>query len=475
MQKIALIGRPNTGKSRLFNRLSGSKKSLVSDIPGTTRDRVIADIEAKIPYTLIDTGGIDMGASGLIEEHMALQVKLALEDADILLLLFDSKNPPLPDDFELVKMLQRNPLYKEKIILPVLSKCDRPLISHEEAEFFALGLPFFLQVSAVHKNGIKVLQHKIQKSLEELGEKKVKQEKDLEINEDIPKILFLGRPNTGKSSMINALLNENRCIVSDIPGTTRDAIDVHITYQENEYILIDTAGVRKRGKRDPGIEKWALSRTLDHLSRTDIVCLCIDAEIGVTEQDLHLMEYIKEYKTGLVLLVNKWDTKDDSEKTRNDFLWMLKKRFSFVSWCPVLFVSAKTKKNILHIFDNVKNIMEQRKIRIPTGKLNTLIRNAVQKNPPKGTKRVIPKIFYGSQVDTSPPKFKLYVNKKIYFHFSYWRYLENFFREYFGFWGTPLEFDICDRESIYQDSDSSRKQSPRKIRHKKKSEESRKS
>ncbi len=447
---VAIIGRPNVGKSRLFNRLAGKKKAIVSDIPGTTRDRIVTKIEdVSIPFVLVDTGGLEFEKNkGTIEKNMQDQVRVALEDADIILFVLDSRTPILPQDYKITELLRKSNFIKTKHIIPVLSKCDEAKDDALLSQVYSLGFDNFIQVSAIHNTGVKKLVDRIQEDFKKMGySKKVESE---EVESDIPKISFLGRPNVGKSSLINALLSEERLIVSDIPGTTRDEIDVEIQWEKKKFIFVDTAGMRRRGKVEKGIEKWSIIRTMKSMEVADVSCIIINADEGILSQDQHIIERALEFKTGLILVINKWDLHEKGEEARDEFLLSLKRAFPFLSWTPAVFVSAKTKQNIIKIFPLVEKIVEERKKRITTGKLNTFLHEIMAKHPPKGTKRIKPKIFYISQVDINPPKFKVFVNKKEYFHFSYWRYLENRIREYFGFEGTVIDIEVEERKSLYQ-------------------------
>ena len=343
--------------------------------------------------------------------------------------------------------LRKTKSLKNKKIIFILSKCDELLSTEKLSDFYSLGIQKFIQVSAVHNKGISTLMSEIQKNLSNL---KFKENLPNEENNNYTKISFIGRPNVGKSSLINAYLSEKRMIVSDTPGTTRDAVDAEITFNNDKFIIIDTAGIRKKGKIEPGLEKWSIARTLQSIERSDIVCLLLNAEESFVKQDQHIVEYALKAKKGLILLINKWDTQKELQNNKDIFFTKLKRKFTFLSWVPFVFISAKTKENIKEIFPLVKMIQEERNKRITTCKLNAFIRKIISKNPPKGAKRVKPKIFYLTQVDTAPPKFKVFVNKKEYFHFSYWRYLENQLRETFGFNGTFIEIDIVNRKSIYQ-------------------------
>lgn len=439
---VAIIGRPNTGKSRLFNRLIGKKQAIVSDIAGTTRDRISTRMQIKDKeFLLVDTGGLEMPKTGSsIENDMYAQSMIAIQEADIILFLVDATLKLHPDDFLVLEKLRKAGTLNQKPVMLCLSKCDRPLRTEEKADFYQLGLEKIIEVSAVHKLGIQELESEIYQKLP----KYEKQENNYDDN--LPRVTFIGRPNTGKSSLVNAYLKSERFIIADEPGTTRDTQDTEIIYDGKSYVFIDTAGIRRRGKIEKGIEKWALSRTLEAMEKADICCLLIDAGIGPSSQDQHVLEQALLQKKGIVLVVNKWDLHEKGERARNDFLWQLKRKFQFIPWAPIIFLSAKNSAGLNQLFPCIDNVMEQRMIRIPTGKMNALVREAQKRNKPRGTKRQDPKIYYASQVDVNPPKFKFFVNKGENFHFSFFRFLENFIREKYGFWGTPLDFDIVDKD-----------------------------
>ena len=447
---VAIIGRPNVGKSRLFNRISGKKQAIVSDISGTTRDRVMCRVDDQpIPFLLIDTGGLEFDEqTGVIEDNMQIQARIAANEADIILFITESKVEPLPQDYQVTELLRKSGNADKPIIFG-LSKCDDKISESVLAGFYSLGLDEPIQISAIHKKGIDELLGQIQKDLKTLGYSK----KDGIVEETeikTPRVSLIGRPNVGKSSLVNAFLSEERLIVSDIPGTTRDSVDTEIRWEGQDFIFTDTAGLRKRGKVEKGIEKWSTIRTLQNLSDSDVALLLIDGEEGICAQDQHVAEMAVESGVSLILMVNKWDTQEKGEEARDEFLWKLKKRFPFLSWAPILFVSAKNKRNIVKVFPSILEVIIERNKRVTTGKLNTFVAEIVRVHAPTGTKKINPKIFYMSQVETAPPKFKIFVNKKEYFHFSFFRYLENALRDVFGFWGTPIQFDVVDRDSIYQ-------------------------
>lgn len=380
---------------------------------------------------------------------MQAQTRVALSEADAIVFITDSRTEPLPQDFQVVELLRKLKIAEDKPVIFGISKCDDKVSPSALAEFYVLGFGDPVQISAIHNKGIEDLIDRIQRILRELGYRKKDGEDEIDVN-TTPKFALVGRPNVGKSSLVNAYLTEERLIVSDVSGTTRDSTDTEIRWEKQPFIFIDTAGIRKRGKIEDGIEKWALARTLQSIDKSDVVGVLLDGEEGITSQDQHVVEYALEAKKGIILIVNKWDTQEKGEEARNAFVWSLRERFPFLPWAPVLFVSAKNKTNIVKIFPLIQNIVEERSKRISTGKLNAFLREIMAKHHPTGTKTVRPKIFYMSQVDINPPKFKVFVNKQEYFHFSYFRYLENNIREYFGFHGTSIDIEIKDRDSIFE-------------------------
>ena len=447
---VAIVGRPNVGKSRLFNRIAGRKTAIVSDIAGTTRDRVFAKIEkAPIPFMLVDTGGLEFDEqAGKIENDMQAQARVALNEADIVVFLTDSQMEPLPQDYQVIDLLRKSKVAEEKPVIFAIAKCDSPVDPGDVAHFYSLGCGEPIQLSAIHNTGVDDFLDRIHKELRELGYRKKDALSELDEN-TVPKIALVGRPNVGKSSLVNSYLSEERLIVSDVSGTTRDATDTEVRWEKEPFIFIDTAGIRRRGKIEKGIEKWALARTLQTMDRADVIGVLIDGEEGIAAQDQHVVQHALDSKKGVILIVNKWDTQEKGEEARDEFIATLRAKFPFLAWAPVLFVSAKNKTNIVKLFPIVKGIMEERQRRVSTGKLNAFVREIVAKHHPTGIKTVRPKIFYMTQVEVSPPTFKVFVNKAEYFHFSYWRYLENQLREIFGFHGTAIDIEVKDRDSIY--------------------------
>jgi len=429
---VAIIGKPNVGKSTLFNRFVGYRKAIVSPTPGTTRDRHYAQIEGKKPFLLVDTGGIESKAEGVIEENIVAQAKMAIAEADVIVFLIDSKEEITSEDMHVAQMLRKS----GKKILLVASKCDSGL--EDFTDFLQLGFGFPQPVSATHNIGTDELLDEIYKLIPKV--KVPKKEKDT------IRLAILGRPNVGKSSLINKLLGSDQLIVSEIQGTTVDSTDIDLEYEDTTFTLVDTAGIRRRGKIEKGIEKYSFLRSLGASEKADICALLIDGKEGVTAQDQHVAEYILKSYSGLILVVNKLDLMESGEEERMKFLNYLKYKFDFVPWVPVVFVSAKTGKNVEKILELAKAIEANRSKRIETGKLNTWLERVVMKHMPTGTGKKVPKLFYMTQVETHPPHFVIFVNSEEYFHFSYLRYLENQLRETFDFTGTAIKIEMRSKE-----------------------------
>ena len=430
---VAIIGKPNVGKSTLFNRLVGYRKAIVSPTSGTTRDRHYSPIEGKKPFLLIDTGGIESKSEGVIEENIVAQAKMAIDEADVILFMIDSKQEITSEDQHVAQTLRKS---GKKMIL-VASKCDSGL--EDFTDFLALGFGFPMPLSATHNIGTDELLDAIYKNIP-----KVKIPK--KSKEDKIRLAILGRPNVGKSSLINKLLGSDQLIVSEIQGTTIDSTDIDLEYNDSTYTLVDTAGIRRRGKIEKGIEKYSFLRSLGASEKADISALLIDGKEGVTAQDQHVAEYILRTYSGLILVVNKLDLMESGEEERMKFLSYLKYKFDFIPWVPVVFVSAKTGKNVEKILELAKEIEFNRAKRIETGKLNTWLERVVLKHMPTGNGKKIPKLFYMTQVETHPPHFVIFVNSEEYFHFSYIRYLENQLREAFDFTGTAVKIEMKGKE-----------------------------
>lgn len=432
---VAIIGKPNVGKSTLFNRFVGYRKAIVSPTPGTTRDRHYAQIDGSKTFILVDTGGIESKTEGLIEENVIAQAKLAIEEAEVIVFLIDAKEGVTSEDHHVATVLRKS----GKAVIMVASKCDSQ--KEDLADLLAFGFSKPLMISATHKIGIEDLRKDILKLIPKV-KFTIKKE-----DEDKIRLAMLGRPNVGKSSLINKLIKTEKLIVTEIRGTTIDSTDIDLEHEGNIYTLVDTAGIRRRGKIGKGIEKYSFLRSLGASDHADVCVLLIDGQEGITSQDQHVADYILKRYAGLILAVNKLDLMESGEEERNRFLNYLRYKFEFVPWAPVVFISAKTGKNIDKVLELAKQIKENRSRRIETGRLNHWLEKTVMKHMPTGTGRRLPKLYYMTQVDINPPHFVLFVNKGEYFHFSYIRYLENQMRENFDFSGTAIRMEMKEKVS----------------------------
>ncbi len=442
---IAIIGRPNVGKSTLFNRLVGFRKAIESEFEGTTRDRIFHNISiGSFDMILVDTGGLEFDSHESIEEDVQLQARIAIEDADLILLLLSAKEMLTSRDYEAVELLRKS----SKEVILVANKCDTAISRERIIDFYSLGFDEPIAISAIHNSGIDELQDKIIEKLISFGFDPFKSSQR-EISNKI-NIAFAGRPNVGKSSLVNAFLNEEKLIVSDISGTTRDSVDTEFQYKDNDFVFIDTAGIRRPGKRTRMLEKYSVLRSLQAIGRSDIALLIIDFTEKVSHQDCYISQAILESFAGLIIVVNKSDMMKDKEKDMNKFIYNLKGKMSYLAWAPVVFVSAKNKKNINKILDLAVEIKAARLKRIATSQFNDFIAECIRTHSPSGTKVKKPKILYASQVEINPPHFVLFVNDVSAFHFSYRRYLENKIRDRYGFEGTPIKIDIKDKEGVVE-------------------------
>ena len=432
---VAIVGRPNVGKSTLFNQIGKKRVSIVEDFPGVTRDRIYLDAEwLNREFTMIDTGGIETDTEDKILTAIRHQAKLAMEEADAILFLVDGRAGVTTADEEVATMLRRT---KKPVILGV-NKIDN-INNHELVyEFYNLGLGEPIPISAVNSMNLGDLLDKIIEVLPE--ESHVDDEKD-EI-----RIALIGRPNVGKSSLVNAMLGEDRVIVSDIPGTTRDAIDTHFIKDGITFSLIDTAGMRRKGKIDLPVERYSVMRTLRAVDRSDVVLMVIDATSGVTEQDKKIAGYAHEAGKAVVIVVNKWDLIEKDDKTTLRFTEDIRKELIFMQYAPVVFTSALTKQRVHRLTELIQYVAEQHTMRVQTSVLNEVITDAVDINPPPSVKGRRLKIFFATQPDVKPPTFILFVNDPEIMHFSYLRFIENRLRESFGFEGTPLKLIVRGRK-----------------------------
>lgn len=447
---VALVGRPNVGKSTLFNRLVGQRMAVTDEIPGTTRDRLTGESDWRgVPFNVVDTGGIEVYqpkgtrdaaplAEGSIDfvAQIKSQALLAIEDADVIVMLVDSGHGITAADEEIAEILRRT----SKPVIIAANKADTMDKMSEGMEFYGLGLGEVVSISAIHGLGTGDLLDAVMDSLETVAMEFGEDDED-----DQLKIAIVGRPNAGKSTLLNHLLGEERAIVSPIAGTTRDAIDTKIRWHGNDVTLIDTAGIRRRGKVEAGVEKYSVLRAMKAIERSDVALLLVDATEGVTDQDEHIAGYILDAYKGLVIIVNKWDLVDKDAHTMHDFTQQIRDKLHFVPYAPIIFLSALTGQRIHQTLETANQVWETRYMRVQTAEVNRMLREAMQKHPPpiKGTKRL--KIYFGSQVATAPPLFLFHLNDKKLLHFSYRRYLENRIREEYPFAGTPIRMSF--RES----------------------------
>ena len=441
---VALVGRPNVGKSTLFNRLAGERLAIVNDVPGTTRDRIVAEAEWNgRPFDVVDTGGIDpthggktplsVDSADFIQE-IRQQALMAVNDAEAVLFIADGGAGVTPPDREVAEILRR---YQKTVngqpwppIFVVVNKCENEKLRTAAAEFYELGLGDPYPISAIHGTGTGDLLDAVVASFPAQMEAE---------EDDSVKIAISGKPNAGKSSLLNKLVGKERSIVSPIPGTTRDAVDTKIDVDGIPVTLIDTAGIRRRGKIDRGVEKYSVLRAFKAIERADVVLLMIDAAEGITAQDTHIAGFILDAWKSTVVLVNKWDTIEKDNETMDDYTRHVRKELNFMDYVPMLFISAKTGQRVDQVLPMALRVQEERMARITTSMLNRVLRDAQDAHPtPTHAGRAL-KIYYGSQVKVDPPTFVLHVNDPKLFHFSYMRYLENQFREAYGFIGTPLK------------------------------------
>ena len=432
---VAVVGRPNVGKSTLFNALAGSRISIVEDTPGVTRDRIYADVTwLNYHFTLVDTGGIEPESDDVILSRMREQAETAIATADVILFLTDVKQGLVDADFKVADMLRRS----GRPVLLVVNKVDSfEKYMPDVYEFYNLGLGDPIPISAAGKLGIgdmldKVVERFDPSSLEE-------------VEDDRPKIAVIGKPNAGKSSIINKLLGEERVIVSPIAGTTRDAIDTEIKYNGREYVFIDTAGLRRKNKIKEEIERYSIIRAVSAVERADVVLMVIDATEGVTEQDAKIAGIAHERGKGIIIVVNKWDAIEKNDKTIYEHTRRIKDVLSFMPYAEIMFVSALSGQRLVKLYDMIDMVVENQNLRIQTGVLNEILTEAVALQQPPSDKGRRLKIFYMTQVSVKPPTFVLFVNDKELMHFSYTRYIENKIREAFGFRGTSLKFIIRER------------------------------
>lgn len=431
---VCIVGRPNVGKSTLFNKMAGRRIAITEDKPGVTRDRIYAEAEwLGQHFTVIDTGGLEPENEDIVMSNIRKQADIAIDTADVILFVVDGVEGLSTTDREIGELLRRS----GKNVVLAANKIDTRKTPDEIYEFYELGLGEPMVISAEQSLGLGDL-------LDELA-KYFPDDKDTEANEDTIRVAFIGRPNAGKSSLINHILGEERVIVTDIPGTTRDSIDSHFTVGDNEYIFVDTAGLRRKRYISEKVERYSVVRTLTAIDRADICVMVIDGTMGPTEQDTKIAGYAHDNGKAIILAVNKWDIVDKNDKTYLSFEKNLRETFGFLNYAPILFISAKTGQRIDKLLETINIVNNNYNMRISTGVLNDILNQAVLMNQPPSDKGKRARIYYGTQVSVRPPRFVIFVNSKELMHFSYVRYIENQIRNHFGFMGTPIKFELREK------------------------------
>ena len=454
---VAVVGRPNVGKSTFFNRMIGERVAVVEDLPGTTRDRIYGDADWNgREFTLIDTGGLELGSDipvgqvgltgqpGDIMKHVKAQAELAIEEADVIVFMVDARSGITAADEEVADLLRRT----EKPVILAANKADNAARRLDAVEFYSLGLGEPIVISSIQGTGTGDLLDVIVESLPPEDE-----ETEDEDDEDVSRIAIVGRPNVGKSSLLNAILGSERAIVSEVPGTTRDAIDTELLYKDRKLVLIDTAGIRRRGKVGPGVEKFSVLRSERAIERSDVALLLIDATEGLAAQDTHIAGEILEKAKGVVVVVNKWDLAQEQQRAERRgeyadpkaeiesaeaYRRIIAEGLKFIPFAPIVFASAKTGYHVQSLLDTVLNVTDMRYLRVPTARLNEVVQDAVRRHNPTVVHSKILKIYYATQVQVNPPTFVFFVNDTQAVHFTYERYLENKLREAFSFKGTAI-------------------------------------
>ncbi|MDR1663990.1 MAG: ribosome biogenesis GTPase Der [Clostridiales bacterium] len=429
---LAIVGRPNVGKSTLFNKIAGDRLSIVDDTPGVTRDRLYAEAEwLNHPFTLIDTGGLDPDADDLMTQYILRQAQAAIESADVILFLTDIKSGVLEGDRKVAEILRR----ADKPVLLVVNKVDTPSRpNHEIYEFYELGLGDPVPVSAGQALGLGDMLDEVVKLFPEMPEGAE--------DEELIRVAVVGKPNVGKSSLINKMLGEERVIVSDVPGTTRDAVDTYLEREGRKYMFIDTAGLRRKSKIKENIERYSIVRAVAAVERADVCVLMIDASEGITEQDTKIAGIAHERGKAAIIAVNKWDAVEKTHKTMKEYEDKIDVELSYMPYAPKIFISALTGQRLHKLFGLVYTVYQNNAQRISTGLLNDVIIEAQAMHQPPTDNGKALRIYYATQVSVKPPTFVLFVNDRALMHFSYRRYLENQLRDAFGFVGTPVHFII---------------------------------
>lgn len=432
---VAIVGRPNVGKSTLFNRLAGQRLSIVDDTPGVTRDRLYVDVEwLNHQFTIIDTGGIEPNTDDIILSQMRQQAEIAMQTANVIMFIVDVKQGLTDSDMHVANMLRKT----RKPVVLVVNKVDNMKQENFDVyEFYNLGLGEPIPISAGQALGLGDMLDEVVKYFPD----------DIENNkdDDAIKVAIIGKPNAGKSSLINRIIGEDRLIVSDIAGTTRDAVDTPITVDNQKFIFIDTAGMRRKSKVEDGIERYSIIRAVSAVERCDVAVLLIDASEGITDQDTKIAGIAHERGKAAIIAVNKWDKINKDDKTMNRFIKDIETELKYMPYAPMLFISALTGQRVNRLFEMIKMVSENHALRISTGLLNDVVIEATAMNQPPSDKGKQLKIYYVTQASVKPPTFVIFVNDKQLMHFSYQRYLENQLREAFGFKGTPLHFIIRER------------------------------
>lgn len=433
---VAVVGRPNVGKSTLFNALAGEMISIVKDTPGITRDRIYADVSwLDRSFTLIDTGGIEPDSKDIILSQMREQAQIAIDTADVILFMVDVKQGLVDSDMKVADMLRR----ANKPVLLIVNKVDSfEKFMTDTYEFYNLGIGDPIPISSANRLGIGDMLEKVVELFPD--------DNSLEAEDDRPRVAIIGKPNVGKSSLINKLIGENRLIVSDIAGTTRDAVDTPVKYNGQEYIFIDTAGLRRKNKIKEELEKYMIVRTVSAVEKADVVVLLIDATEGVTEQDAKIAGIAHERGKGFIIAVNKWDLVEKNDKTMNEFTKKVRQMLSFMTYAEIIFISAQTGQRTGKLFEMIDAVRDSATLRVQTGVLNEIMAEATAMQQPPSDKGKRLKLYYITQVAVKPPTFVIFVNDKELMHFSYTRYIENQIRDTFGFRGTPLKFIIRERK-----------------------------
>jgi GTP-binding protein len=452
---VAIVGRPNVGKSTLFNRLIGERMAIVEDVPGTTRDRVygIGEWNGR-EFTVVDTGGLELEPGTQIEARVQDQARVAMEEADVILFVVDAAAGLAPLDHEVADRLRRT--FKPTIL--VVNKADNPRRELEGAEFYALGMEPTITVSAQHGRDTGDLADLVVDALPPPPEADASVQADEDLSEaDLeelaqtemgpPRVAIVGRPNTGKSTFVNRVLGQERMIVSELPGTTRDPVDTAVVVDDEPMILVDTAGIRRRGSVQRGIERYSVLRSMKAIDRADVAVVMTDATEGYTAQDAHVVGHVLEAGKGIVLVFNKWDAVEKDGHTADEWLRVLRREAPYLAWADIVFASALTGQRVERILREAARVAEERYRRIPTGELNRVVIDALRDHPPSHVRNRLGKILYATQVAVAPPTFVIFVNDPELIHFSYRRYLENRIRDEWGFLGTPIRLIFRARES----------------------------